>query len=256
MKSLELSQYILTNSVVPNSIYYVPDFIDTEQEQFLISNVLNAPKPKWTFLGNRSLQNWGGFPHPKGMVVEALPSWLKTYTEMVGNLDLFDGNTPNHVLMNCYHAGQGIMAHEDGPLFYPTVTTINTGSHTVLNFYSKPDDDQIRKYCFSLLLMPRSLLVLKHEAYTKYLHEIEELTFDKINLSYNFYDGGQIFQDFKYIANLDRIPLEQIQSKTNVDIERKSGEGIISLTRQVRYSFTIRYVPKVMNLNIKKLFVK
>lgn len=33
--------------------------------------------------------------------------------------------------------------HEDGPLYYPTVSTISLGSHTVLDFYEprRPEDD-------------------------------------------------------------------------------------------------------------------
>lgn len=36
------------------------------------------------------------------------------------------------------------MPHEDGPLYYPTVTTISLGSHALLDFYQKlsADDQQ------------------------------------------------------------------------------------------------------------------
>ena len=35
--------------------------------------VYAAPRPKWTQLAHRRLQNWGGVPHLKGMVSETLP---------------------------------------------------------------------------------------------------------------------------------------------------------------------------------------
>ncbi|KXJ18223.1 Alpha-ketoglutarate-dependent dioxygenase alkB-like 6 [Exaiptasia diaphana] len=76
------------------------------------------------------------------MIKEDLPPWLKVYAEKIGSLPVFDGNTPNHVLVNEYEPGQGIMPHEDGPLFYPVVSTINLGSHTVLNFYHHKRDLQ------------------------------------------------------------------------------------------------------------------
>ena len=41
----------------------------------------------------------------------------------------------NHVLLNEYTPGQGIMPHLDGDLFFPTISTVNLGSHSVLNFY-------------------------------------------------------------------------------------------------------------------------
>ena len=41
-------------------------------------------------------------------------------------------------------SGQGILPHEDGPLYFPTVTTISLGSHAVLDFYRKQgrNDDE------------------------------------------------------------------------------------------------------------------
>ncbi|KAG8143648.1 hypothetical protein E2320_000842, partial [Naja naja] len=76
-----------------------------------------------------------GLPHPKGMVAEKLPPWLQCYVDRVSSLGVFGGKAANHVLVNEYQPGQGIMPHEDGPLYYPTVTTINLGSHTLLDFY-------------------------------------------------------------------------------------------------------------------------
>nr|AAH98707.1 Alkbh6 protein [Rattus norvegicus] len=43
----------------PPLIYYVPDFISKEEEEYLLRQVFNAPKPKWTQLSGRKLQNWG-----------------------------------------------------------------------------------------------------------------------------------------------------------------------------------------------------
>ncbi|XP_036040100.1 alpha-ketoglutarate-dependent dioxygenase alkB homolog 6 isoform X2 [Onychomys torridus] len=127
----------------PPLIYYVPDFISKEEEEYLLRQVFNAPKPKWTQLSGRKLQNWGGLPHPRGMVPERLPPWLQRYVDKVSDLSLFGGLPANHVLVNQYLPGEGIMPHEDGPLYYPTVSTISLGSHTVLDFYEprQPEDD-------------------------------------------------------------------------------------------------------------------
>ena len=38
-------------------------------------------------------------------------------------------------------SGQGILPHEDGPLYQPTVTTISLGSHALLDFYNKQSED-------------------------------------------------------------------------------------------------------------------
>ncbi|XP_077919749.1 putative RNA/DNA demethylase ALKBH6 isoform X6 [Halichoerus grypus] len=127
----------------PPIIYYVPDFISKEEEEYLLRQVFNAPKPKWTQLSGRKLQNWGGLPHPRGMVPERLPLWLQRYVDKVSDLSLFGGLPANHVLVNQYLPGEGIMPHEDGPLYYPTVSTISLGSHTMLDLYEprQPKDD-------------------------------------------------------------------------------------------------------------------
>uniref|UniRef100_A0A2K6TI12 AlkB homolog 6 n=1 Tax=Saimiri boliviensis boliviensis TaxID=39432 RepID=A0A2K6TI12_SAIBB len=138
----------------PPVIYYVPDFISKEEEEYLLRRVFNAPKPKWTQLSGRKLQNWGGLPHPRGMVPERLPPWLQRYVDKVSDLSLFGGFPANHVLVNQYLPGEGSMPHEDGPLYYPTVSTISLGSHTMLDFYEprRPEDDDPTER----LLEPRS----------------------------------------------------------------------------------------------------
>ncbi|XP_028920158.1 alpha-ketoglutarate-dependent dioxygenase alkB homolog 6 isoform X2 [Ornithorhynchus anatinus] len=119
----------------PPAIYYIPDFVSEEEEEYLLRQVYNAPKPKWTQLSGRKLQNWGGLPHPRGMVPERLPAWLRRYTDKITSLGVFGGRRANHVLINEYQPGQGIMPHEDGPLYYPRVSTISLGSHTLLDLY-------------------------------------------------------------------------------------------------------------------------
>ncbi|NIG60740.1 CAP-Gly domain-containing linker protein 3 [Pontoporia blainvillei] len=123
------------------------DILSSAPEEGLLMDgsipVFNAPKPKWTQLSGRKLQNWGGLPHPRGMVPERLPPWLQRYVDKVSDLSLFGGLPANHVLVNQYLPGEGIMPHEDGPLYYPTVSTISLGSHTMLDLYEprQPEDD-------------------------------------------------------------------------------------------------------------------
>jgi len=170
----------------PPSILYIPSFISEEDEQYLMDKVYSAPKPKWTQLAARRLQNWGGLPHPRGMIAEDLPKWLTKAVEDVGRLDLFKGRVPNHVLVNEYLPGQGIDPHLDGSLFYPTITTISLSSHTVLNFYAPVTDtaSNIPNYSqrlkFSLVLQPRSLLILQDECYSSLLHGIDSVDTDTV----------------------------------------------------------------------------
>ncbi|KAK2588763.1 hypothetical protein KPH14_001643 [Odynerus spinipes] len=211
---------------IPESAQYIPNFITEEEEREIIKNVNSVPLPKWTQLSHRRLQNWGGIPHPKGMIAEQIPNWLNTYISKVTSLNIFEAEKqPNHVLINEYLPGQGIMAHSDGPLFYPTVTTITCGSHTLLDFYKRNDIMELQQpeLNFSLLLERRSLLILKGELYHDYLHAIAETCTDTISR--------------KTVKNLD-ICMEQYT------------EGQV-LQRGTRLSLTIRHVPKTSKLKLK-----
>ncbi|XP_076644262.1 putative RNA/DNA demethylase ALKBH6 [Halictus rubicundus] len=211
---------------VPNLAIYVPNFVTEEEELEIVKHVNNAPLPKWTQLSHRRLQNWGGIPHPKGMIAEDIPGWLQKYVNKISSCNIFETNKlPNHVLINEYLPGQGIMAHSDGPLFYPTVTTISCGSHTLLDFYKNSDslETQQRTLEFSILLERRSLLILQGDLYHRYLHSIAERGTDILSKS--------------VVKNLDICGDRFSEGQT--------------LHRDVRLSLTIRHVPKTTRLKIK-----
>jgi len=45
------------------------------------------------------------------------------------------------VLVNWFIHNYVTQPHTDGPLYYPTVTTVSLGDHTVLDFYRPLDTD-------------------------------------------------------------------------------------------------------------------
>ncbi|ESN95950.1 hypothetical protein HELRODRAFT_86209, partial [Helobdella robusta] len=220
---------------LPLEVYYVPDYVSEICEGELLSQIYNVSKTRWTQLSHRRLQNWGGTPHIKGMVEEKLPNWLAEQCSRLASLGLYGGKTPNHVLINEYLPGQGIMPHTDGPLYYPTVCILSLASNLLIDFYrphnhhhhlqqesiskrSKMADRRVG----SLYLKRRSLLIFRSEAYTNYLHGIRDTTNDHIddkvlNLGPDFYGK---------------------------DLKRA----------EARISMTIRVVPKT--LNASKLFGK
>ncbi len=77
------------------------------------------------------------------MIQESIPAWLQGIVDRVKNTGAFKdagcSPGPNHVLLNEYLPGQGIMAHTDGDLFFPLIATVSLGSHTVLNYYDPVD---------------------------------------------------------------------------------------------------------------------
>lgn len=164
--SADLEKFIVTEA--PPTVYYVPNFITEAEEECLLQQVYRAPKPKWTQLSGRRLQNWGGLPNPKGMLAEKLPDWLLKYTEKISSLGAFAGKTANHVLVNEYRPGEGIMPHEDGPLYHPTVTTISLGSHTLLDFYKPVCQTQVAADKLSLkFLKQKKVATCYHCWYNK-----------------------------------------------------------------------------------------
>ena len=171
------------------------------------------------------LINFGGSPHSKGMIAEELPEWLQKYVNKTNILNIFDDKLANHVLVNEYHPNEGIMAHLDGPLFYPTISTISVGSHTFLEFFEPTEDEignAINKPIGKLMVERRSLLILKDDMYHKFLHSIEERKGDVID--------------------------EKVLNLSNCGENYKLGD---QLPRDRRISLTIRHVPKTSKMKIK-----
>lgn len=208
---------------VPSTCFYVPSFITESEEKLLIHNIEKTSAYRWTQLKNRRLINYGGVPTQKGMIAEEIPGYLQAYLDKINQLQIFDEAKANHILLNEYNAGQGILSHFDGPLFYPTITTISVGSHTVLEFHQPRSEDEnaaplSKTPVFKLLVEPRSLLILKDDLYTSYMHSISEIEEDDLSDS--------------LIRNLD--------SSTD-EIKPRS----------TRYSLTIRNVPKTSKMKLK-----
>ncbi|TGZ64718.1 hypothetical protein CRM22_006236 [Opisthorchis felineus] len=141
----DLSQYTVAN--FPSRLYYIPDFLSETEEQDLCDFIYASPIPKWVTLSGRRLQNWGGIPHPKGMLSEPIPPWLTKFVDRVSALGVFGSNCANHVLVNEYKPGQGISPHHDGPLYFPVVATLNLGSYGILDFYRPLDDNDMNEVC-------------------------------------------------------------------------------------------------------------
>lgn len=106
---------------------------------------------------------------------------------------------PNHVLVNEYQPGEGIMAHEDGPAYYPMVATVSLGASIVLDVFKKGEEglgeakykilQEPRRYVTANLLglgwvvalmVPfGSLLVTTDDMYMTHLHGIAQTTTDE-----------------------------------------------------------------------------
>ncbi|KAL5112819.1 hypothetical protein TcWFU_008822 [Taenia crassiceps] len=193
-------------------------------------------------LGNGSVFRIGAFRFGVEFLTQ---TWLHRLMDRVSDLGIFGPNRANHVLINEYEPGQGIMPHHDGALYYPVVATVNLGGHSVLDFY-KPITTEtsnaslFARYVGSALLMPRSLNMVTESLYTYFMHGIEEREIDYLpqikggsKSSTHVESDSQIE---KRLFNLPQIP----------DLEDLS----YLLERKKRISITIRYVPRTRNIGI------
>ena len=108
---------------------------------------------------------------------------------------------PNHVLINEYQPGQGIMRHEDGAAYYPVVATVSLGAPIILDVFEKRKNDEEPQEShqslqlgqeigpataaaaiapqYRILQERRSLLVTTGRLYTDFLHGIADRETDK-----------------------------------------------------------------------------
>ncbi|CAN6986463.1 unnamed protein product [Brassica rapa subsp. trilocularis] len=224
------------------TVFYIPGFVTDQEQTQLLDHIYGGSGSKWKTLKNRRLQNWGGMVHEKGLVPQELPSWLTKITAKIHESSGLFPSAINHVLINEYHPDQGIMPHQDGPAYFPVVGILSLGSPVVMDFSphlrlrSSGDDDissdqsgksgvpeRDNQHSFSVLMMPRSLLIFKDDAYSDYLHGISDSP----------------TQCYKQVVN------ETEALAYSSGDSRKDGDNKILHRDQTRVSLTCRLVPKV-----------
>jgi len=173
-----------------DGLTYIPDFIDYTIESALIKTIDAQP---WITELKRRVQHYGWRYDYKARSVTsdlrigALPDWLQSYAARLKQAGLFS-ETPNQVIINEYEPGQGISAHIDCvPCFSETIASLSLGSPCMMDFTHSATGDKS-----SLLLEPRSLLVLTGDARYVWQHAITGRKTDRHN--------GQIIQRTRRIS--------------------------------------------------------
>lgn len=163
---------------VPGLSYH-QNFLSDSQHTSLLLDI--DTRGRWKRLHARSLQNHGGLPHARGMVATELPSHLAQIATLLVNAGVFAKDAPpNHVLVNRYEPGEGIDAHEDGPVFVPCAAIVSLQAPVVMDFYRKKEEaGHDPKPVASIVLEPRSLLRIEGDAYSRYLHAIAATEIDR-----------------------------------------------------------------------------
>ncbi|PCH43167.1 hypothetical protein WOLCODRAFT_103161 [Wolfiporia cocos MD-104 SS10] len=241
---------------VPNTdaVYYIADFISTEEEAFLVHKINESPLPKWKQLSHRrrAVLHLRFMTAKRVLIPEAMPSFVDKYPDIVGRIrdtGAFGSSPhggPNHILMNEYLPGQGIMPHEDGSAYYPVVATLSLGSHAMFHYYrykeslselSAEDNADAGRAIdmqpvLSVLLEPRSLVVTTSSLYTNHLHGIDGVIEDILPPP----NGDSRELPSVRIANAHMLTCQD---------ERHATSHGGSLTRGTRYSLTCRDVEKI-----------
>ena len=155
-----------------------PDFISTDEESYLLMNIYDQHQASWQSVRNRRLQCFGGDPVP-GAARIALPDWLQHLTRFVECSGAIDYSI-DHVLLNEYREGQGILPHTDGPSYYPCVACLSVGDacgDMLFQTKLRTEDIGTRKaeQLLTVTLPPRSLVVFSGFAYNDVLHSIQDV---------------------------------------------------------------------------------
>ncbi|KAA1474120.1 hypothetical protein DENSPDRAFT_781161 [Dentipellis sp. KUC8613] len=190
----------------PDAAYYIPNFVSIDEEAYLLRKIQETPHTKWRQLANRRLQTWGGDLTPKNTLIpQPFPAFVTQFPDLLTRLECTGAfadsphKRPNHIILNEYLPGQGIMPHEDGPSYHPVVATLSLGSHAVFHYYQyKPDGPTVDDTdaaeqspiptakgraidptpALSVLLEQRSLVITTSALYTGGLHGIDGVQAD------------------------------------------------------------------------------
>jgi alkylated DNA repair protein alkB family protein 6 len=222
-----------------------------------LTALLKIPANRWIHLTHRRLQ-----AHPSTLtssntlLASPLPTYLTSPTlSHIANLGIFDKTphgAPNHVLINEYKPGEGIMPHEDGDAYASVVATVSLGGGLCLDVVPKPsnkapskqesgeetggeeekkeqNDESGWQLPTRIFQEPRSLLITTGAAYRELMHGISAIEVDE-----NLREGT--------VANWALLGDREI-------LEEAGGRNV----RETRVSLTYRDVLKV-SLAASKVF--
>jgi hypothetical protein len=187
VSTLFTPDYICTK---PDTVTYKRDFLSTKQCHELRDWLLSLPSSSsndTTKQRGEEEAAWNTMTFAKRRVLlfedgdlSPLPLPLQQLTQLLVRLHIFPtSHPPNHVLVNEYTDNQGIMAHTDGPLYYPKTATLSIGNSVLLYFKKRLATHEIGQVETNpverqVLLENKSLVVFEKEAYTNYCHGIDD----------------------------------------------------------------------------------
>ncbi|NJI72297.1 alpha-ketoglutarate-dependent dioxygenase AlkB [Sphingobacterium kitahiroshimense] len=149
---------------------YIPNFITRSEERNLLCSINGET---WLNDLKRRVQHYGYKYDYRAralnysMYLGGLPKWATPFTSRI-YAEKFIKEIPDQLIVNEYIPGQGIANHVDcQPCFGETIFSMSLGSTCLMDFVNVSS-----KEVKSLLLEPRSLLVMSDEARYDWSHGI------------------------------------------------------------------------------------
>ncbi|KAF4983341.1 hypothetical protein FZEAL_1233 [Fusarium zealandicum] len=194
---------------LPQTAYYIPNFISEEEEQMILNRVSSAPKPRWKHLTKRRLQTWPSDLVNNKLLAAPLPAWLEApVVSRLLSLPTQD-TEPGHVFHQSPH---------------------KKPNHVLIN--DKEDGALDSVPAWRILQEPRSLLITTDQLYTDYLHGIADIDED-LDLSADTvanwgllrspdaYDGGRnVRQTRTSLTYRDVLQVSKVANKLGMFLKR------------------------------------
>jgi alkylated DNA repair dioxygenase AlkB len=149
---------------------YIPDFIDEEHAHDLLYII---DLKEWSNDLKRRTQHYGyKYDYTKktvdtSMYLGKLPWWTEPITTQLVESGIISSK-PDQLIVNEYNPGQGIARHTDCvPCFGPVIVSLSLNSTCMMEFEQFSSTKK-----GTMMLAPRSLLVLTDEARYDWMHSI------------------------------------------------------------------------------------
>ncbi len=144
-------------------LYYQPNFITSEEEQFILEQI---PKSQVRTCAERNnIWRYGSsVPYSSHMASKTIPKYLEDLCERLVTTERLTLK-PDSVTINEYLKNQVIKAHIDSPTSGEIISIISLLSEATINF-------KFQKQQHSVVLGPRSLVQMQGEIRNKWMHEI------------------------------------------------------------------------------------
>eukprot|EP00736_Rhodelphis_marinus_P007124 Rmarinus@m.9214 len=231
-----LGSYRVGESCGLHTLCYVPDFVSS-REQAQLLNLIYTELHEWEVLKGRRLQQWGGTPDPScGMVAQPVPPCFQAVCDVLVAAGVFPPEyAPNHVLLNEYSLGDGIMPHQDGPLYYPVVAIVTLQSPCALDFWRTLQDsyvpsDSSRPVTLplaSVYTRPCSLVVFSEAAYEERWHGIQFVKEDCVHENVVNCKEAQI----QHGATLARSEMPRVSLTIRHVLKIRHGQELVTAER-------------------------